>query len=98
MTENQYQLMLIKEIRSWDQDIFVFPMDGGDYQGFQDILILYKDMYALLEVKMAEDSHRQPNQDWYVEYFSQHVFSSFIWPEIEREVLNDLQHTLLFGR
>lgn len=98
MTENKYQADLVKEIRSWGDDFFVFPMDGSVYQGFQDILILYKDTYAVLEVKVAEDSEHQPNQDWYVQYFAQYVFSSFIWPEIEQEVLHDLQSTLLSGR
>lgn len=98
MAENKYQMELVKTIRSWDSDIWVFPMDGSVYQGFQDILILYRDTYALLEAKVSEDAEHQPNQDWYVEYFSKYVFSSFIYPEIEEEVLYDLQQSLLFRR
>lgn len=95
MTENKIQARIIRKLRNRHPDWFVFPMDGNDYQGFPDILILYKDTYAVLEVKQYEDSERQPNQDYYIEYFGEYVYSSFIWPDIEEEVLDELQQAFL---
>lgn len=98
MTENKIQQIMIAELRDMFPDWFVFPMSGSDYQGFPDILILYKDTYAVLEVKREIDSPKQPNQDYYIRFMSKCVFSSFIWPDVKEEVYRDLQHALLSGR
>ena len=98
MTENAIQMRIIKKLRTAFPDWFVFPMDGSVYQGFPDILILFEDTYATLEVKQCEGSEKQPNQVYYIELFGSWVFSSFIWPDIEEEVLYELQQTLLSRR
>jgi hypothetical protein len=53
-------------------------------------LILYRNKWATLEVKIDEDAEHQPNQDYYVGKMNEMSFSSFIFPENEEMVLNEL--------
>lgn len=94
MTENKYQQYLIKRLRETYPDAFVFPMDGSTYQGWPDILILFDNTYAVLEAKVDANSHHQPNQDYYISLLGEAVYASFIWPDIEEEVLYGLQQAL----
>lgn len=61
-------------------------------QGIPDIIILFGDMWATLEVKASATATERPNQRYYVEKMNEMSFSAFIYPENEEEVLNELQH------
>jgi hypothetical protein len=61
-------------------------------QGIPDLLVLYKDKWAALECKKTADSRHQPNQDYYVGRMNDLAFSRFIFPENEKEVLDELKH------
>jgi hypothetical protein len=77
---------------------FIFPgcivLKQESRQGLPDLLILYKNKWATLECKKGEKEKRQPNQEWYVNLMNVMSFSSFIYPENEKEVLEAL--TLFF--
>lgn len=60
-------------------------------QGIPDLTILYKDMWAILEVKRSEREGPEPNQEWFIDKFNRMSFAAFIFPENEEEVLRDLQ-------
>jgi hypothetical protein len=65
-------------------------------QGIPDLLVLYRDRWAMLEVKTRRPrSSRdfEPNQEWYLEQFNEMSFGACIYPQNEEEVLNDLQQT-----
>jgi hypothetical protein len=94
MRENEYQMQLKKRIKSLIPGCVVIKNDPSFQQGFPDLAIFYKDRYAVLEVKRSADAEHQPNQDYYVSMFNDWSYSAFIYPENEKEVLDDLQRAL----
>ena len=68
---------------------WVFKME--QIQGIPDLLVLYKNKWALLECKKTKDAPKQPNQDYYVDLFNKLSFSRFIFPENREEVLDELK-------
>jgi hypothetical protein len=92
MNEAMYQRELIRKIRNRIPGCFVMKNDSQEYQGVPDILILYNNNWAMLEVKMSEDAYVQPNQEFYITKFGGMAFASFVTPETEEAILNDLQH------
>ena len=72
----------------------VTKMDPTDIQGMPDLLILYKNKWATLELKRSRNAIHQPNQDYYVDKMNEMSFSRFIFPENEEEVLHELQQSL----
>jgi hypothetical protein len=94
MREATYQKHVIDKVRVMLPGAYVYPNDGGYIQGFPDITILYKKRWATLECKRDKDSEHQPNQDYYVSDMKKQSFSAFIFPENEKEVLDELQRAL----
>lgn len=66
----------------------VFKMN--QHQGIPDLLVLWRDKWALLECKAWIKAHHQPNQDYWVEEYGKMSFSAFVSPDNVEEVLNDL--------
>lgn len=98
MSESKFQTQLIKEIKRMLPGSFVLKNDASYLQGVPDLLILYKNRWAMLEVKVSEDARVAPNQTYYVNTFGALSFARFISPENKEEVLDDLQHALTFRR
>lgn len=94
MLERDYQAKLIKKIKERLPDCIVMKQDANYKQGIPDLLILNKDKWAALEVKQNEKSHHRPNQDYYVEKMNTMSYASFIFPENEEDVLNEIQQAL----
>jgi hypothetical protein len=99
MRENEYKQALIKRIiirlggPQFCRVVINDPNLPGQ-QGIPDLTVYYKDRWALLEVKASEKSKTRPNQEWWLEKWSQITFTSFIYPENEEEVLDALQRAL----
>lgn len=91
MNEAQYQRKLIDKLRLLFPNCIILKNDPTYLQGIPDILILYQDRWAMLEVKFDVDSRRQPNQEYYVALLDEMSFASFINPYNEGTVLYDLQ-------
>lgn len=72
--------------------------DSSYIQGIPDLIILFNDKWAALEVKKSEDAPHRPNQDYYVELMDRMSFAAFIYPENKEEILNELQHTFFSRR
>ena len=87
--ESGFQDNLRKELYKLFPGCFVLKMD--QFQGIPDLLVLYKNKWALLENKKSAKAAHQPNQDYYVELFNKLSFSRFIFPENKEEVLADLK-------
>ena len=95
LTENKYQQHLKQEIESMFPGCIILKNDPNYLQGIPDLQINYKGKTAWLEVKKSEDAPHRPNQDHYVKTFSDWgVFSAFIYPENEKEILDGLQQSL----
>ncbi len=91
MLEREYQSRLIKKLRRMFRGCVILKNDTDYLQGIPDLLILYKDKWAMLEVKASAGGPVQPNQDYYIIELDLMSFASFIYPENEEEVLYDLQ-------
>lgn len=96
MLESKFQKDLIAELKEMFPDALIFKNDTK--QGLQDLTILYKDRWALLECKADANAPHQPNQDYYVKKADEMSFSRFIFPENKQEVLDELQQALRAGR
>ena len=92
MLENKFQAKLIKEIKAMFEGCIVMKNDSSYIQGIPDLLVLYKDKWASLEVKKAKGANRQPNQEYYVDLMNKMSFSRFISPENKDEVLAELRN------
>lgn len=93
--ESQFQSQLIKELEALFEGCVILKNDANYKQGFPDLLVLFNDRWATLEVKQSARAKHQPNQDYYVEQLDKMSYSAFIYPENKEEILHDLQ--LAFG-
>lgn len=89
--ENKFQALLIKELKEIFSDCIVLKNDANYIQGFPDLLILYKNMWAALECKRSSNASHRPNQDYYVDVLNNMSYANFICPENKEEVLDELQ-------
>lgn len=92
--ERDFQPELIKEIEKRFPGSIVTKLDPSFFQGLPDLLILYKDKWAILECKRSATAERRPNQEYYVKLLDGMSFSRFIYPENKKEVLDELQRAL----
>ena len=88
--ESKFQADLIKELKIIFKGCLVTKLDSGHIQGIPDLLILWKDKWAILECKKSANAKHQPNQDYYVDMLDKMSFSRFIYPENKEEVINEL--------
>jgi hypothetical protein len=91
LLENAYQAQLIKRLQQMFPGCVVLKLDTGYMQGLPDLLVLWMDKWATLEVKAHAGARIQPNQDYYVELMNRMSFSAFIYPSNEEQVLAELQ-------
>lgn len=93
MLESRYQAQLIRKIRKRFKDCEILKNNTEYLQGLPDLLILYQDRWAMLEVKPSAEAYEQPNQTYYVDRFNAMSFAAFIYPENEDEVLDALERS-----
>lgn len=96
MNETQYRGLLLTKLRDLFPGCVILRTDPSYVQGIPDILILFQDKWAMLEIKISGNASVRPNQRYYVERLGEMSFASFINPENEEEVLNDLQFAFGF--
>lgn len=94
MKESDFQHALIKELKRRFPGCIVMKNDSSYIQGIPDLLILYDDRWAALEVKKSRTAKHRPNQEYYVEKMDAMSFASFIFPENREEVLDALEQSL----
>ena len=89
--ERDFQPTLIKEIETIFPGCLVLKGDSARRQGVPDLIILYQDKWAALEVKKSANEKTRPNQPYYVDKMNEMSYSSFIYPENKEAVLRELQ-------
>jgi hypothetical protein len=91
MKETSYQSKLIKKIETVLPEAVVLKNDPRFIQGIPDLIVLWRNKWAALELKKDSKASIQPNQQHYVDKLGAMSFASFINPETEGEVLDALQ-------
>lgn len=92
MLERDYQSRLIKKLKLIFPGCIILKNDTDYQQGIPDLLILWRNKWAMLEVKGVIDAPEQPNQQYWVEELNNMSFAAFISPETEEDVIYDLQY------
>jgi len=87
-----YHPHLIKKIEAMLPGCEVHKNDPNKTQGIEDLLILHNNKWATLEAKISEKARRtpEPNQEYYVKKHNDMAYASFIYPENEDVVLDEL--------
>lgn len=93
--EGKFKEKLLVRLRAEFPDCVILFNDSSYIQGIPDILVLYKNRWAMLEAKRSTDAAKQPNQDYYVDMFDAMSYAAFVRPENLEGVISDLQ--LAFG-
>ena len=98
MKESAFQAKLIQEIKKRFPGAIVLKNDPNYIQGFPDLTVLYKDRWAVLEIKQSEKASHQPNQDFYILQADKMSVGRFVYPENMMEVLDDLARSFKVSR
>lgn len=93
-TETAYQRKLVTKLKALLPGCHIVQNDPQRNQGIPDLLILWRDRWAMLEVKRSETAPAQANQPFHVCHFNDMSYAAFIYPENEEEILSDLQQAL----
>lgn len=94
MRESQFQAQLIKKLNKMFPGIIVLKNDPNYIQGIPDLILLYKNRWAALEVKRGAIASVRPNQAHYVRTMHAMSYAAFIYPENESEILSEVQQSL----
>lgn len=95
MAESKYQAYLVRKLKDLYPTAQVLIPNPNHIQGFPDLIVLVDETWFALEVKRSVNSPRQPNQDYYVKKLHGMSYAAFIYPENEKDVLLEIQQTLL---
>ena len=90
--ESEFKRNLYKEIRDRFPGSEVMPNDASYIQGIPDATVYFPNgRYMMLEGKRESDSHRQPNQGYYVDESPLRNNAMFVHPENKEKVLLELE-------
>ena len=95
--ENKYQQGLIKRISQCLPGCLILKNDPNYLQGVPDLLVLYRDLWVMLEVKASKSAPVRPNQKLYIERLNDMGFARFVYPENEEEILKEIVSYLRSG-
>lgn len=92
--ESKFQKELIDKIEERLPGCIIMKNDPNYIQGIPDLIVLHGDKWASLECKKSEKASHQPNQDYYISKMNDMSYASFVYPENEQEVLDEIQRAL----
>lgn len=92
MRESTFRTGFIRKLRLLSPDIFVEFADPSRVNGIPDLIIFYRDKHARIETKRSKNASKRLHQEHYIQLFNSYgVYSTFLTPENEEEVLNELR-------
>lgn len=91
MKESKFQSDFIKKLKNIFPGCMILKNDPKYKQGVPDLIILDGKRWAMLEMKKSEKANHQPNQDYWVEKLGQMSYASFVYPENESTVIEELK-------
>lgn len=94
MRESQFQAQLIKKLNKMLPGVIILKNDPNYIQGIPDLILLYKNRWAALEVKRGATASVRPNQAHYVRTMYAMSYAAFVYPENESEILSEVQQSL----
>ena len=94
MLESKFQSHLIKRLKEEFDGCIVLKNDATYLQGIPDLLILYGNKWAALEVKRSAAASVQPNQSYYIDRMNAMAYAAFVSPETEEMIFHELQQAL----
>lgn len=94
--EGRFKSKFIKNLEETFPDCIVTKLEADFKAGIPDILIVRGKRWATLEAKASKADVTKPRQnkdaqDYYVGKMNKMSFSSYVYPENEQEVLNELK-------
>lgn len=92
--ENKIQADLVVELKEMFPGCMVLMNDANYIQGIPDLLLLWGEKWAALEVKESYWARQQPNQGYYVDKMDGMSYAAFIYPENKEAILHELKQTL----
>lgn len=98
MLESEFQARVIADLAVLFPGCMVLKNDANYIQGFPDLLVLFNERWAALEVKAGAKAPYRPNQKYYLGVLNEMSFAATIYPENAEEVYDALQHALRLGR
>jgi hypothetical protein len=84
---------VIHQLRAMFQGCIILKNDSSYLQGVPDLLLLWRDRWAAIEVKSGPSAPVQPNQEEYVAMMDAMSFAGFIHPQNEEVFLRELHAT-----
>lgn len=92
--ESIFKNRLIRKIQKQYPGALILKMDANYIQGIPDQMILFGDRWAAFEAKRSQSAPHRPNQDFYIDRLDRMSFAQFVYPENEKEFLDELQYAL----
>ena len=95
-TEGNFKKNLIKKIKKEFPDCIITKLEADHTNGLPDVLILRGSKWATLEAKADEsevgkERKNKLAQDYYVAKMNNMSYSSYVYPQNEKEVLDELK-------
>jgi hypothetical protein len=96
--ERNYQSDLIHRIKDRYPGSIVLKNDASHKRGIPDLTVLYKNKWAVLECKQYDKASHRPGQDKYISEMNAMSYASFISPDNEEDVFNEMDEAFEIRR
>lgn len=87
------QSAFMKRLEEIFPEMLWLKVDSTNRPGWPDVIFFVGHRYGVLEFKAERGSHRQPNQDYWVDRFNTMSYGRFVYPENVGEALDEILQT-----